>query len=105
MTVSPSKAAPFLLVLAVTGGSPASAADPLEGRRIAERWCSSCHVAADRGPGTDAVPTLQRIAVDPRRDPGWLRQWLNDPHPPMPDLHLSHTEIENVVAYLQTLAR
>ena len=99
------KAAPFILTMAVLGGSPALAADPVEGRRIAERWCSSCHVAADHGPGTDAVPTLERIAADPRHDPAWLRQWLNDPHPPMPDLHLSHAEIENVVAFLQTLAR
>jgi mono/diheme cytochrome c family protein len=97
-------AASFLLALPMAG-APAYAGDPVEGREIAERWCSSCHVAPGGGGGTDAVPTLGGIARDPRHDPGWLRQWLNDPHPPMPDLHLSHAEIENVVAYLQTLAR
>jgi mono/diheme cytochrome c family protein len=86
-------------------GGPAWAGDPVEGHKVAERWCSSCHVTGDRGEGTDAVPTLERIARERRNDAGWLRQWLNDPHPPMPNLHLSHAEIENVVAYLQTLAR
>lgn len=95
----------FLLMALSMAGAPAYGADPVEGRGIAERWCSSCHVAPGRGGGTDAVRTLEGIARDPRHDPGWLRQWLNDPHPPMPNLHLSHAEIENVVAYLQTLAR
>jgi mono/diheme cytochrome c family protein len=98
------QAALLLLALPMAGG-PAYAGDPAEGRRIAERWCSSCHVAPGGGGGTDAVPTLEGIARDPRHDAGWLRQWLNDPHPPMPNLQLSHAEIENVVAYLQTLAR
>jgi mono/diheme cytochrome c family protein len=98
------QAALLLLALPMASG-PAYAGDPAEGRGIAERWCSSCHVAPGRGGGTDAVPTLEGIARDPRHDPGWLRQWLNDPHPPMPDLRLSHAEIEDVVAYLQTLTR
>jgi mono/diheme cytochrome c family protein len=97
--------AALLLVTLSSAGVPAYAGDPVEGRRIAERWCSSCHVAPGGGGGTDAVPTLESIARDPSHDSGWLRQWLNDPHPPMPNIHLSHSEIENVVAYLQTLAR
>jgi cytochrome c len=100
----PLNIAPLLLVLIATGG-PAWAGDPAEGRGIAERWCSSCHVAGNRSGGTDAVPTLESIANDPRRNPEWLRQWLNDPHPPMPNPHLSRVEIENVIAYLQTLSR
>jgi mono/diheme cytochrome c family protein len=98
------QAALLLLALPMACG-PAYAGDPAEGRGIAERWCSSCHVAPGHGGGTDAVPTLEGIARDPRHDAGWLRQWLNDPHPPMPNLQLSHAEIENVVAYLQTLVR
>ena len=59
----------------------------------------------NRRGGTDAVPTLESIAKDPRHDPDWVRQWLNDPHPPMPNLQLSHAQIEDVVAYLESLAR
>ncbi|WP_448190969.1 c-type cytochrome [Azospirillum sp. sgz301742] len=89
------------LVLAAGG---AQAADPAAGRRIADQWCSSCHVVASRG-GTDAVPTLESIAKDRHRSPDWLRQWLSDPHPPMPNPSLTRAEIEDVVAYLESLAR
>jgi cytochrome c len=93
------------LVLALGAvGSAARAADPVEGGRIAERWCSSCHVAGNRSGGTDAVPTLESIANDRRRSPEWVRQWLNDPHPPMPNLPLTRAQIEDVVAYLGGLS-
>ena len=92
----------LILALGAAGGT-AWAGDPAEGRRIAERWCSSCHVAGNRSGGTDAVPTLESIANDRRRSPEWVRQWLNDPHPPMPNLPLTRAQIEDVVAYLQTL--
>jgi cytochrome c len=94
----------LILALGAAGGT-ARAADPAEGRRIAERWCSSCHVAGDRSGGTDAVPTLESIANDRRRSPDWVRQWLNDPHPPMPNLPLTRVQIEDVVAYLGSLSR
>jgi Cytochrome c, mono- and diheme variants len=88
----------------------AQAADALAGKRIADRWCTSCHVveSGSKGSparGTDAVPTLASIAHDPQRGPDWPRQWLTSPHPPMPDLNLSRAEIEDVVAYLQSLSR
>src|SRR5690242_17617106 len=98
------RTAALILALGAVGGT-AWAADPVEGGRIAERWCSSCHVAGNRSGGTDAVPTLESIANDRHRSPEWLRQWLNDPHPPMPNLPLTRTQIEDVVAYLGSLAR
>src|SRR3954447_3478207 len=79
----PVRTVALILALSVAGGT-AWAGDPAEGRGIAERWCSSCHVAGNRSGGTDAVPTLESIANDPRRNPEWLRQWLNDPHPRCP---------------------
>jgi mono/diheme cytochrome c family protein len=94
----------LILALGAAGGT-ARAADPAEGHRIAERWCSSCHVAGDRSGGTDAVPTLESIANDRRRSPEWVRQWLNDPHPPMPNLPLTRAQIEDVVVYLGSLSR
>jgi mono/diheme cytochrome c family protein len=94
----------LILSLGAAAGT-AWAGDPAEGRAIAERWCSSCHVAGSRGGGTDAVPTLESISNDPRRSPEWVRQWLNDPHPPMPNLPLTRAQIDDVVAYLESLSR
>ena len=91
----------FILVLAA---GAAQAGDPAAGRRVADRWCSSCHVVNSQSGGTDAVPTLESIATDRQRGPAWVRQWLNAPHPPMPDPNLTRTEIEDVVAYLESLA-
>ncbi|WP_158046316.1 c-type cytochrome [Skermanella pratensis] len=92
----------------VTDAGQARSGDPAAGGRIAEQWCSSCHVVS--GAGTDAVPSLERIARDipaAQGDPGFarLRQWLADPHPPMPNLSLSDAEIIDIAAYLETLAR
>lgn len=95
--------AALLLVVSASAGMAATA-DPVAGRHIADRWCSSCHVVAGRG-GTDATPTLESIAKDPRRGPDWVRGWLNDPHPPMPNLTLTRAEIDDVVAYLEGLSR
>lgn len=98
-----------MLIACLSVANVARAADAEAGRRIADRWCASCHVVSDSGSasgavrGTDAVPTLASIARDPNRSPNWLRQWLTFPHPPMPDLNLSRTEIDDVVAYLQGL--
>jgi hypothetical protein len=55
--------------------------------------------------GTDAVPTLSSIARNPNRSPNWLRQRLSSPHPPMPNLNLSRSETDDVIAYLQEMAR
>lgn len=104
MIAHPVRAMAIILALSAAGGT-AWAGDPVEGGRIAERWCSSCHVASNRSGGTDAVPTLESISNDPRRSPEWVRQWLNDPHPPMPNLPLTRAQIEDVVAYLGSLSR
>ncbi len=93
------------LVVLLTSMASAQPVDPVAGRRLANRWCTSCHVVDSGKGGTDAVPTLASIAHDPNRGPNWARQWLSSPHPPMPDLNLSRNEIEDVVAYLQSLAR
>jgi cytochrome c len=104
MIAHPVRTAALILALNAAGGT-AWAADPAEGGRIAERWCSSCHVAGNRSGGTDAAPPLESIAGDRHRSAEWVRQWLNDPHPPMPNLPLTRTQIEDVVAYLESLSR
>lgn len=74
------------------------------GRGIAERWCAACHVVADEQPsGTDMAPAFRTLAADPARSDAWLRGWIADPHPPMPDPGLSRAQIEAVVGYLASL--
>lgn len=84
------------LLLAV---AQAGAGDPDIGGQLAQRSCTSCHVIA--GVGHGAAPALPPAD----RGQGWLRAWLTNPHPPMRNLHLSEQEVEDIVAYLQTLPR
>lgn len=85
-----------------------------EGRVVFEQYCASCHTI---GGGAKAGPDLQGVAE--RRDPAWLRRWLEAPdvmlaegdpiatdllrqynNIPMPNQNLSTTEIDALLAYL-----
>ncbi len=81
---------------------PAGAFDVEAGRRMAEVWCSGCHIID--GDGTsDVAPGFKQVANDPTKTPGRLRAWLANPHPPMPNFNLSRTEIDDIIAYLESL--
>jgi mono/diheme cytochrome c family protein len=97
----------FLLAAALSAAAlvaPAHAADVEAGRAIAQRWCANCHVTGEAQRGQDTAPALPTIAARHASDQGWLRAWLAAPHPRMPNLNLSRQEIENVIAYLASLA-
>ncbi|HEY8065911.1 MAG TPA: cytochrome c [Methylosinus sp.] len=83
--------------------APAVAADAAHGKRIAERWCASCHVmtSAQKTANADA-PSFADVAQR-RADAKALANFLVDPHPKMPDMHLSRREIEDIVAYIRSL--
>jgi mono/diheme cytochrome c family protein len=93
------------LVLAVILGiTPALAADPDNGERLARRWCSPCHVVASdqRGP-TGEAPPFATIAAKPDFDAARLAFFLLEPHPKMPNMQLSRTEAADLAAYIATL--
>ena len=83
--------------------SAAGAADPAEGRGLAQQWCSSCHSIAPGEAGNEQAPSFESIVRDRDRSPEWLSAWLSTPHELMPDLSLSRQEIAALVAYLETL--
>lgn len=83
-----------------------SAAGNAEGGHVLARvWCSSCHVVdASSIEGRDTAPSFADIARRRAGDRTWLRAWLIAPHPPMPNFNLSRQEIDNIIAYLESLA-
>ena len=83
----------------------AFAADPAAGKRLTEQWCTTCHVVGSGNRGTDAAPALPVIAQQKGKDPQWVKTWLASPHPPMPNLNLSRQEIDDIAAYLASLAQ
>ena len=82
---------------------PAIAADANAGRDLVLRSCTSCHATATTVRATDGAPPLSFIAKDNKERPAWIRGWLMDPHPPMPNITLSRAQIDNIIAYLSTL--
>lgn len=87
------------------GAVPAWAAgDAASGHSLARQWCTSCHIVDDSGRGSDTAPPFAAIARRRADNPAWVRTWLVAPHPPMPNFNLSRQQIDDVVAYLQSLA-
>jgi mono/diheme cytochrome c family protein len=85
-------------------GSSAFAADADNGRTIANRWCSSCHVVNhEQKRATDQAPSFASIAKMPSFDAGKLAFLLLKPHPNMPNLELSRTETADLADYIGTL--
>lgn len=84
---------------------PAWSADPQRGGELAERWCASCHVINTEGKGKAAkrAPSFPALAEDKTKSGSYLRGFLTVPHHPRPDLKLGDREIDDLVAYIETM--
>jgi mono/diheme cytochrome c family protein len=83
--------------------TPAFAGDAAKGGVLSKRWCASCHVVdkAQTSASADA-PSFFDIAHR-RTDKKQIANFLVDPHPPMPDMHLSRKEIDDITSYIRGL--
>lgn len=99
----------LLLCLVLVPGTLAAAEpppDPAAGKRLAVRWCSQCHVVADQpAKAADAGPPFPALAKDPAKTEDTLRGFLQHPQAPMPPLELSRRDINDLVAYIESLSR
>jgi cytochrome c len=100
--MKPIGAAAFLCLL--TAATARAAGDAEAGKELALRWCNSCHIVDQSGRGPDTAPPFPILARRSPNDRTWLRAWLTDPHPPMPNFNLSREQIDDVVAYLDSMA-
>ena len=90
-------------VIAIQG--PARAADANQGKVIAERWCSGCHLVqpGQKTATTDKAPPFASMARMPDFGAAKLALLLLAPHPNMPKLSLSRSEIADLAEFVQTL--
>ena len=94
------------LALSLLAGSAYAAAvrgNPEAGRALVTNSCTACHASYSTNAAIDGAPPLSFLAKDNKANPRWVRGWLMDPHPPMPGIMLSRTQIDDVIAYLSTL--
>lgn len=98
-------ALPATLALLLAWALPIVAhADAAVGERLARQWCANCHVIEKSGPATtlpQGPPAFRIIAG--HLDPAQLRAFLTHPHGAMPDLALTRAEIEDLIAYIESL--
>lgn len=88
---------------AVVWTGPGYTAEPAKGQKIAETWCVSCHTVSGGTSARDAAPPFDLIARNRTFDRDGLLQVLSDPHPPMPKIHLSRQQLDDVIAYIHSL--
>lgn len=82
----------------------AVAADAANGKRLAERWCASCHVVtSEQQHGNTQAPPFSEIAKKPHLDAPMIALFLLLPHPKMPDMSLSRYEAGDIAAYIASL--
>lgn len=104
---------PFALMVLSCFVLPAAAqaqtrpGDAALGKALALKSCSSCHVVAEgqSQAGIDGVPAFAALANRPDFSTGAAAAFMQAPHPPMPDLSLTRTEIDDIAAYIASLRK
>ena len=86
--------------------------DPAAGRRFALAACNVCHVvspqqviAPSSGLDVTSAPDFEAIAKTRGMSDVALREFLFGPHPTMPNMHLSQTQANNIIAYILSLQK
>ena len=105
----------WLRNMAAPARAPTTPAEHHGEQEFMSSQCASCHqirgTSADGAVGPDLthLATRTTLAADTiPNSPYWLRRWLHDPQAikpgnRMPDLGLSGTEVDSLVAYLRSL--
>ena len=99
----------WIALAAAVASSQSCFSEPIgnseNGKALAVRWCSSCHIVSpQQEAATTEAPPFETIAKRPADELQNLDLFLAAPHPPMPPLNLSRTEIRDLVAYIELLS-
>ena len=84
-------------------GSSAYAADASHGEAVVKRWCAECHMVVTGQKASTEAPPFSAVAKRPDFNEAKVAFFLLDPHPKMPNMQLSRTEVADIAAYIATL--
>ena len=93
----------FSLFTVLLSPSAHAAGDAAAGKDLATTWCSACHHMDDAVVAADGARPFAAMARDPKATADRLRAFLVEPHGEMPELNLTRQEIENLIAYIESL--
>ncbi len=97
-----------IAVLLLVSAGAARAGDPNAAKGIIVNYCIKCHTVPRYNPieglPTVNAPDLGMVANNPEKYPlDRLRGWLRRPHYPMAGFILSPSDIENIIAFIESL--
>lgn len=96
-------AAVAFLVSSLWTSGVLAAGDSAMGRKLAQEWCTSCHIVGTGTKGADVGPPFATLAANPAKTETYLKNWIQSPHPPMPNFDLSTQDAEDLAAYIRSL--
>jgi mono/diheme cytochrome c family protein len=84
---------------------PAFQASADDGLKLAQTLCTNCHLidGTSGSSVTVGIPSFSGIANKPGQTGANIERILIAPHAPMPDMKLSFPEIQNLIAYFDSL--
>jgi len=95
----------FVALALVTSSASGFAADAQRGRQFAGHVCGICHVVFDgQSPGDPNAPSFRSIAKSRQFHKKGIA-WLWEEHPKMPNLATTREELEDLEAYIKSLAK
>ncbi|MBD8877347.1 c-type cytochrome [Roseibium polysiphoniae] len=85
--------------------TPGAAAERENGKVLALKWCSACHLVSKNQPVVNDAPlaSFYELAAEDAISEATLKTFLADPHPQMPGMSLSNMEIADIARYIKTL--
>jgi len=83
----------------------AFAADLENGRRVAERWCSECHVDAPAPGKARRAKSFATIAARQDISSEMIMAFLRLPHSTMPNRQLSAQDIQDLAALIMSMKK
>jgi mono/diheme cytochrome c family protein len=96
----------LLLAVPLALAGITSKPDPVEGKALAEKLCTNCHLvgsAEQRQPANADVPSFREIANIEGQSAGAIAGRIMMPRHPMPTIPLTKAELADLAAYILSL--
>jgi mono/diheme cytochrome c family protein len=96
----------LLMTLLIAAVPVAHAENAANGQKLARALCVNCHIVEPGGSAGNIaadVPSFTAIAKIPGWNAGKVEGFILNPHPPMPQVQLTASELTDIAAYIVSL--